>query len=77
MKYGIFFRHPLDRDRGLKMIDLLYFSRAYNHFSLAHDKNFKRECLRHTESYLNGCLKRLIFYLWLFRRFHLRFHHHP
>jgi hypothetical protein len=52
MKYGIFFRHPLDRDRGLKMIDLLYFNRVYNHFSLAHDKNFKRECLRHTESYL-------------------------
>ena len=52
MKYGIFFRHPLDRDRGLKMIDLLYFNRVYNHFSLAHDKNFKRESLKYTESYL-------------------------
>ena len=52
MKYGIFFRHPLDRDRGLKMIDLLYFSRAYNPFSLAYDKNFKREDLKNTKSYL-------------------------
>lgn len=52
MKYGIFFRHPLDRDRGLKLIDLLYFNRMYNPFSLAHDKNFKREDLKNTESYL-------------------------
>ena len=46
--YGIFFKHPLDRDRGLKMIDLLYFSRAYNPFSLAYDKNFKREDLKNS-----------------------------
>lgn len=34
------------------MIDLLYFNRVYNLFSLAHDKNVKRENLKNTESYL-------------------------
>lgn len=53
MKYGIFFRHPLDRDRGLKMIDLLYFKRKYGPLSLVYHKNFKREDLKSDQNYLN------------------------
>lgn len=53
MKYGIFFRHPLDRDRGLKMIDLLYFKQRYDPLSLIYDKNFKRDDLKTNQNYLN------------------------
>ena len=54
MKYGIFFRHPLDRDRGLCMIDNFYFKRIgkYGVIHPWYEKDFKRDDLKNTESYL-------------------------
>ena len=42
MKVGIFFRHPLDRDRGLILWDLGYFKR-HDPLSFWFDKDFTRE----------------------------------
>ena len=42
MKVGIFFRHPLDRDRGLILWDLGYFKR-HDAVSFWFDKDFTRD----------------------------------
>ena len=48
MKYGIFFRHPLDRDRGLCMIDNFYFKRIgkYGVIHPWYEKDFKRDDIK-------------------------------